>query len=654
MQLHKPQKKYIFFLLLVVLTGVITWWLGNNVREETVYSENGIWDLSSIDFSNNCAKLSGNVEYVLNDHLMPDEFDSSENIMIGSVPDGVNYLTSRIRLKVPQDGVFKIAGFTADKASRIYINGELVCTAGQPAETREDSVAGEEFVNLTAKSQNGVIEIVQQTSNFVFRTNSSHADWKIGSEEIINRWASGYTYSYVISMGIYFVLFLVHLLLFIMMPSYSANLWFGLLCLIWALRTGITNTKPLTIIFSNATWETVFRVEYLTFVAAVVLLTQAYVTLLSGVFPKWLIFFAFGSQIIFTIMYMTLDTLTMSRSMIYYEIVALIIIVSALVCIIMKMKKPDMKHWILFAGLALAMIGLVLDSLFYNGLAPSFINGAVTEFVIMIFSMFQLTAMFMGTMQEVQAAKEAEQRLAVENAALERVTRLKTDILNTLSHEIRTPLAVMMGFAQLTAAELKDKGTNEEATANLDAISSEAKRLVQLVEDARNASVTRFGSEDAQSSHPDTVISQIGRMYSSIIERKGTRFILDIDENLPQVAVTTNELTQILFNLINNADKHTFDGQITISAKKIPAKNENSEETVEILVSDNGSGIPADFIPFAFDRYRTNDKGSTGLGLAICKEIIMERKGEISIESKWGEGTTVRFSLPVKEEDEIE
>jgi len=121
-----------------------------------------------------------------------------------------------------------------------------------------------------------------------------------------------------------------------------------------------------------------------------------------------------------------------------------------------------------------------------------------------------------------------------------------------------------------------------------------------------------------------------------------------VPEDLPRILVDSNQLSQVLMNLLINAAEATPDGgRITISASKVTAEN-----SIEIRVSDTGCGIPPDILPHVFEPFFTTKHGKgTGLGLSISATYVRRNKGEIRIESVVGQGTTVTIKLPIRQEE---
>jgi len=129
---------------------------------------------------------------------------------------------------------------------------------------------------------------------------------------------------------------------------------------------------------------------------------------------------------------------------------------------------------------------------------------------------------------------------------------------------------------------------------------------------------------------------------------RGKRTENRVPEELPHILVDSNQLSQVLMNLLINAAEATADGgQITISARKLA-----HAESIEIRVSDTGCGIPADILPHVFEPFFTTKHGKgTGLGLSISATYVRRNKGDIRIESVVNQGTTVTIRLPIRQEE---
>jgi len=175
-------------------------------------SEGDTWDLREFDFSDPkaIAKLTGPVAYIPGALLTPEEFEArSHEIVYGYPEQGARYATSRMRVLVP-DGYYAFSSLSVDFSERLYVNGHLVFEIGSPGDSKATTVPDTRSQILTLTPEDGVIEIVVQSSNFVHRESGGHAGWKVGNPEtLLSYMKSGYLTN--MEMGCYLALFLVHI-----------------------------------------------------------------------------------------------------------------------------------------------------------------------------------------------------------------------------------------------------------------------------------------------------------------------------------------------------------------------------------------------------------------------------------------------------------
>jgi signal transduction histidine kinase len=254
-----------------------------------------------------------------------------------------------------------------------------------------------------------------------------------------------------------------------------------------------------------------------------------------------------------------------------------------------------------------------------------------------------LSVEYAQTERAMWDAREKERQLASENAALDRVSRLKTELMSTISHEARTPLAVLAGYAGLVSMELKDKGVDIQTAADLDKIAFEAKRVAELIDGMKQLTLRNEGTARRIPLDFPEIIRQTAGLYRPILERSGVALHLRIEENLPPVYGSPEELTQVVFNLLQNAKNHTPSGEVVVSVGQ-------NEDFISARVADTGCGIVPELLPHIFERGISGGGGS-GLGLAICKEIVEGHGGRIDAMSEPQKGTTITFTLPLHRED---
>lgn len=468
---------------------------------------------------------------------------------------------------------------------------------------------------------------------------------RVGSLETAGRHYDRRLSMNAVVMGCYLSLFLVHFTLFLFLPGYRANLYHSLLCLVWFFRTGVTDVKPLSSLFPELPWIIKFRMEYLALPLTGILLIRILRELFPGMLPRWFHTAALVVLGIFCILFAVLDSLLMSWIMVACYACLFLAIAVVLVSFVRRLRHPNLVQWIVLIGAAMFFYAGVRDMFFYNQIVlPPLVNASISPISILQFVLFQMTAMFIGTLQAVEAAKAMEQRLAAENAALDRENHMKSNMFATIAHETRTPLAVLSGYAELVSMELRAKGVDTQTASDLDKIAEETQRIALMMEEMQKSSRMRDTAFHREPLDLNELIRQVGRMFSPILARKKTALSIEVPAGTLSVHANPDELTQVLYNLLSNAQHHTAGGRVTLSVVADAA-------AATVAVSDTGSGIPADFLPHAFEKGTHLSAGGSGLGLAISKEIIDAYGGSIAIDSKEGMGTRVCFTLPVKEDD---
>jgi signal transduction histidine kinase len=226
-----------------------------------------------------------------------------------------------------------------------------------------------------------------------------------------------------------------------------------------------------------------------------------------------------------------------------------------------------------------------------------------------------------------------------------RVNRLRRQLTADIAHDLRTPLTVIAGYIE----SMRDgvlKATPERMTL----IYSEIERLQKLVDDLKILSLADSGDLPLhqQDLSPVYLLKQAVELFSHAAKKQKVTLAVEAGPVLPDISVDEARMMQVLGNLITNALRYTGPkGKITLSAIK-------SDGGIRMTVRDNGSGIPADELPFIFDRFhradksRHSDNGESGLGLAIVKTLVESQCGRVWAESTSGNGTTIFLEFPVQ------
>ncbi|MEI6090187.1 MAG: response regulator [bacterium] len=224
---------------------------------------------------------------------------------------------------------------------------------------------------------------------------------------------------------------------------------------------------------------------------------------------------------------------------------------------------------------------------------------------------------------------------------------LKTAFLNNISHEIRTPLNGILGFLSILQ---DDTLSSSERTEYNSIIKQSSDRLINTIDAI--VSISQIQAENVKLIETDTYINQMFDelyiRYKPMAEIKGLKFNIhtSVKNNNECFKLDSEKIITVLSNLLDNAVKFTYDGEITLGYSVSP-------EFLEFFVTDTGIGIMKPQMEYIFDRFRqgseslSRDYDGTGLGLSIAKGYVEILGGKIWVESKVGKGTTFYFTIPL-------
>jgi two-component system sensor histidine kinase EvgS len=272
--------------------------------------------------------------------------------------------------------------------------------------------------------------------------------------------------------------------------------------------------------------------------------------------------------------------------------------------------------------------------------------------VIAILSALALSLFFMWIWNNALRRNVAKQTKELKEAKdkAEESNKLKSSFLANMSHEIRTPLNAIQGFSELlTSKDLKPEKTS--LFANI--IKNNCHDLTHLIDEILDLSKIESGQINLIDQKFDIIklIHEVIEVQSqNIPENKDLKiqFVNQLNANSFSITSDPFRVKQIFNNLIENAIKFTGDGSITVYASY------NSDSEVIFCIEDTGIGIEASSLNFIFDRFRKIEIDKTvlyrgsGLGLNICKKLLQIMDGQIWVKSKYGEGSSFYFTLPIR------
>jgi signal transduction histidine kinase len=234
-----------------------------------------------------------------------------------------------------------------------------------------------------------------------------------------------------------------------------------------------------------------------------------------------------------------------------------------------------------------------------------------------------------------------EEREKIEQLAA--IDRAKTTFFSNVSHEFRTPLTLILGPLE----DALSSGRPVLEGDNLRAVQRSALRLLRLVNTLLDFARLEAGRTEARFEATDlaALTGGLAASFRSLVESAGLELRVDCPPLAELVYVDRNQWEKIVLNLLSNAFKFTFEGQI--SACLAPAGSD-----VVLEVSDSGTGIAESELPRIFERFhrvegaRSRSFEGTGIGLALVQELVRQHGGQVSAESTLGRGSTFRVSIP--------
>lgn len=629
-------KRYLIACLLI-LTVFRFGWIFYYHQPNQPQVENGIIDLSESDFSSRqTIKLDGEWEFYPNDFI--DKHDRTPHDL--SVPGlwentndtkQVQHGTYRLKLLLPErnsnGNLYGLLFKEIAAGAKTYINGKLVLEIGHHAESGSTKV-------LFHNNQDEIELMMTVSNEEAIHNNGIPNSIKFGTSKAIEKELN---LSNNLQLVIFFFL-LAHSVyaigLFLIGRRTQRELvYFGLLMFFAAFSIVLDEDKILLNVISiNTTWR--LKLLYIAFAGTLsfmLLFTKYVFHLKSYIF-----------RILFSVYSLAVLILVVVPPA-YVHLIGYVIMLTNvmsyifLTITVIKVIKGGNKDAIFI------LIATVIN--FVNVVWGVFLNIGMIDFpyypVDYLIAMFAFAGFLF---KHHLSLVELNRKQTIE---LQEADKVKDQFLANTSHELRNPLHGIINIAHTMLHDERDPLT-EKNKENIKLLIQVGQRMKFTLNDLLDISKIkeRQITLNLERVNLHAIASGVLDMIHFMTERKELQLHLDISASFPNVYADQHRLIQILFNLLHNAVKYTYEGAITIHAK-------HKNKMAVITVTDTGRGISKQALDIIFEPYEQNNDDSTyvdgglGLGLHICKQLVELHGGQISAASTLGKGSTFSFTIPL-------
>lgn len=226
--------------------------------------------------------------------------------------------------------------------------------------------------------------------------------------------------------------------------------------------------------------------------------------------------------------------------------------------------------------------------------------------------------------------------------------KMRKDFIANVSHELRTPISMLQGYSEAIVDDIAESQEEKKEMAKV--IYDESLRMGRLVNELLDLARMEAGHIQltVESVNLTSFMNRIIRKFQGLAKDKEIYLSVEMVGEIAEISFDPDRIEQVLTNLIDNAIRHTP------KSGSVQLRVAPDDKGILVEVTDSGSGIPEEDLPFVFERFykadkaRTRGRAGTGLGLAIAKNIIDAHRGYISVQSKLDQGTTFAFLLPRK------
>ena len=628
--------------------------------------QNGLLDIRNHNFkTDGIVNISGNWEFYWNKFYSPAFFkDSVAERSYAFVPDfwndyitsknyhaGFGYATYHVKILCPETTeqlVLKL--LTVESAYKLFVNGELLAERGTAGTAEETTSADLKPAIVKVQPKNNVLDIVMHVSNFHNRSGGLWDLVKLGPEQQLESYTiKNIAIAFTVA-GIFLLACIYNFILFLHFTNRLSLLYFSLLCVVIFIRILVTGEIPINYIFSF-NWETIRRLEFISLYFSVPVMSLFSYYLFPQDFYRKALYVILPVTFIFIVLSLFDSYYDFTYVVKYYQVIMLITAFYGFYVYIRAAvyKRPGS---LLFLSGFILFLATIINDLLYNNLlietANLFYAGISAFVVILSLLISRQFAHYFSEMQEANkkfAAANLElaqvnNDIKEKNAQLQKINHEMDSFVNRTSHDLRTPIISVAGITELIEHETDLKVIAEYTALQKKTLS----RMDDLINDIIDFSKNKRLDLKPDEIDFETIIGNTLADHKHTKIAEGIRIITNIKQYEKFIS-DSRRLSIIINNLVSNAVKYSDPAKENswINISVIVADN---HATIE--VSDNGIGIEESQLDKIFTMFyrATSSATGSGLGLYIIKETVDKLNGYITINSKKGDGTSMKVVIP--------
>ncbi len=607
----------------------------------------GVIDCTGVDFTGmDMVKLDGQWEFYWGRLLQPGDLKTSPSSPAGygEVPlfwthygngrlPSKGQATYRLRVSLKSPGmVLSLKTPELFSEHRLWIDGKIVdahgAFAGGPVRFLKPDV-------FTFQAVTDSVDIVIEMRNRSHGNAGIGQSFTLGRPEAVARTHMASVIMEIILTAVCVFAGIYHTSMFAFRRKEKDLLYFGLFCLVIALRTMSTGNTYMMQLFPHMPFEVGSRIATAVIPLSVMAFLLFSYHFFIEIMPRRVMLGILGANTAYLALVFTTSTFFYASAFNWYLLLVLATFLFVFGVAVASIVRGNRYALIYLLGFSFLFLGAANDMLHYKQLINT---GYYLALFFSAFIMAQTILLSIRFANEHRIVEEVSERL-------KKIDRLKDDFLANTSHELRTPLNGIIGISESLLDGAAGPLTGG-VRANVELIVSSGKRLSSLINDILDYSKLRNRDIEIVKKSVDMrpLVSVVMTVIRATMPDSDVALHNDIPNDFPPVLGDETRLQQIMYNLIGNAFKFTRKGSVRVSASL-------KGDRIEIAVRDTGIGIPTGKLNDIFTSFEqvdgsiSREYGGTGLGLSITKKLVELHGGMITVESEEGAGSTFRFTL---------